>query len=67
MSKLSDRMAILDNETDVVYAWRYEQMLRAGMDDDTASVVAASKMDIHDARRYLESGCAPETLAALCW
>jgi hypothetical protein len=53
------------SEDELVWAWRYEVLLRAGLDDEHASYVAFSDFDLHRALEMIEGGCAPETLVLI--
>ena len=53
------------SEEERVWAWRYELLLRAGLDDEHASYVAFSDFDLHQALTMIERGCAPETLVLI--
>jgi len=47
-------------EVDVVVAWRFEELLRAGADAGSALVLAGhTEVDLHEATRLLERGCPP--------
>jgi len=47
-------------EVDVVVAWRFEELLRAGADAGSALILAGhTEVDLHEATRLLERGCPP--------
>lgn len=55
-------MELLETEEGRVFQWRYESLLREGLDDDQATLVALSEFDLHQAIRMLSNGCSPEQL-----
>lgn len=49
-----------------VFAWRLEQLLRAGYGDATAVAIALQcEIDLHLAVDLVACGCAPETAARI--
>jgi hypothetical protein len=48
-------------EVDAVVRWRFEVLLRAGYDAGSALILAGHcEVDLHEATRLVERGCAPE-------
>ena len=51
------------SDAGLVYAWRLEELLRAGYPIDGAALIASTTgVDLHDAVRLVERGC-PASLA----
>jgi len=46
-------------EADRVTAWRYEQFLKLGFDDEQAWTLAGSEADLHASRTLISVGCSP--------
>jgi hypothetical protein len=44
-------------EADRVSAWRYEQFLKLGFDDEQAWTLAGSDADLHASRTLISVGC----------
>lgn len=65
MSGTTERLELLESEEARVFAWRYETLLRAGLEDEQATVVALADFDLHRALGMLSSGCSPEQLAMI--
>lgn len=65
MSRATEKIELVESEEDRVFAWRYETLLQAGLDDVDATQVAASLFDLHRALAMLERGCSPEQLAEI--
>lgn len=65
MSKFAEKSDLLETETDRVFQWRYEMLMRLGLDDLQATQVAVGTFDLHRARGMLESGCSPEQLVTI--
>jgi hypothetical protein len=53
-----------DLET-VVRSWRFEQFVRLGFDTELSSTLAASRVDLSQVRRLIQSGCPPETASRI--
>lgn len=65
MSRTTEKIELIESEGDRVFRWRYETLLRAGLDDVQATVVAAGEFDLHVALKMLRDGCTPELLATI--
>jgi len=63
MESPGDELALAEErEVARLYAWRLQQLLEAGYDDDAAALLAAQLgVDLHRARLLLEQGCSPKT------
>jgi hypothetical protein len=53
-----------DLET-VVRSWRFEQFVRLGFNTELSSALAASRVDLSQVRRLIQSGCPPETASRI--
>ena len=53
-----------DLET-VVRSWRFEQSVRLGFNTELSSRLAASRVDLSQVRRLIQSGCPPETASRI--
>ena len=53
-----------DLET-VVRSWRFEQFVRLGFNTELSSTLAASRVDLSQVRRLIQSGCPPETASRI--
>jgi hypothetical protein len=53
-----------DLET-AVRTWRFEQFVRLGFDTELSSTLAASRVDLSQVRRLIQSGCPPETASRI--
>lgn len=65
VAKIDDKIVLEESEADRVFMWRYEALLRAGIPDEHAGVVAASDFDLHDALKMVKAGCDPHLLARI--
>jgi hypothetical protein len=57
-----DTAEVLSGEELAVNLWRVEQLIRLGLDMDTADVIANSDADLNVVRRMIEQGCPAATL-----
>jgi hypothetical protein len=47
-------------DEELIFAWRLEQLQRAGFDSELAlDLAACSTVDLHDATELVKRGCAP--------
>jgi hypothetical protein len=53
----------MDHE--LILAWRFEQLERAGFDSDLAAELAVSDVDLHDATELVQRGCEPALAARI--
>jgi len=61
-TEIIDASGMTDEE--LIFAWRFEQLQRAGFDSELAlDLAVCAGVDLHDATELVERGCAP-TLAA---
>lgn len=65
MSKFAEKSDLLETEVDRVFQWRYEMLMRMGLDDLQATQVAVSSFDLHRAQGMLQGGCSPEQLVTI--
>jgi hypothetical protein len=55
-----------ETEEDRVLGWRFDQLARAGFDDEAALVLALSRdVDLHLATSLLDRGCPPGTALSI--
>jgi hypothetical protein len=53
---------IADTGVDPILLWRFEELVRAGYDVDSALVLASHvEVDLHDATALKHRGCPPRT------
>lgn len=65
MTKVSEKAALIESEEDRVFRWRYECLLRRGVEDVFAGAVAAGGFDLHRALEMVDEGCSGEALAKI--
>lgn len=65
MTKVDEKLEVVADTEAVVFAWRYECLLRAGLPDRYADKVAASDFDLRQAVKLIEQGCPPRLLARI--
>jgi hypothetical protein len=53
-------------DEELIFAWRFEQLQRAGFDSELAlDLAVCAEVDLHDATELVERGCAPALAAQI--
>lgn len=65
MAKTEEAEEIELTEEDRVFMWRYECLLRAGVPDEQANLIAGSPFDLRRAIVMAEQGCRPDLLVRI--
>lgn len=61
----TEEAEIVETEADRVFMWRYECLLRVGIPDDHAGIIAGSSFDLRRAVELAEQGCPADLLARI--
>ena len=48
-----------------VRSWRFEQFVRLGFTNELSAALAASRCDLSQVRKLIQSGCPPETASRI--